>query len=100
MDTGSHESNSKKLKPCKEVEVSVSQGEEKLKSIRNMIYVLLGKIDSRHCNNQLVQVLEIDQSINHPHKILRGVQAQVFLRCLLSPAGGVLDVDLQRKQGD
>jgi hypothetical protein len=74
------------------------QGEEKLKSIRNMIYLLLGKIDSRRCNNQLVQVLEIDQSINYPHKILGGVQARVFLRCLLSPAGGVLDVDLQRKQ--
>jgi hypothetical protein len=44
--------------------------------------------------------LEIDQSINHPHKILGGVQARVFLRCLLSPAGGVLDVDLQRKHDD
>jgi hypothetical protein len=78
----------------------VSQGEEKLKSIRNMIYLLLGKIDSRRCNDQLVQVLEIDQSINHLHKILGGDQAQIFLRCLLSPAGGVLDVDLQRKQDD
>jgi hypothetical protein len=78
----------------------VSQGEEKLKSIRNMMYLLLGKIDSRRCNNQLVHVLEIDQSINYPHKILRGVQAQVFLRCSLSPAGGILDVDLQRKQDD
>jgi hypothetical protein len=76
------------------------QGEEKLKSIRNMIYLLLGKIDSRRCNNRLVLVLEIDQSINHPHKILGGVQAQVFLGCLLSPAGGILDVDLQRKQDD
>jgi hypothetical protein len=47
-----------------------------------------------------MQVLEIDQSINHPHKIVRGVQARVFLRCLLSRAGGVLDVDLQRKQDD
>jgi hypothetical protein len=75
----------------------MSQGVEKLKSIRNMIYLLLGRIDSRRCNNQLVQVLEIDQSINHPHKIPGGVQAQVFLRCLLSLAGGVLDVDLQRK---
>jgi hypothetical protein len=45
-------------------------------------------------------VLEIDQSINHPHKILEGVQAQVFLRCFLSLAGGVLDVDLQREQDD
>jgi hypothetical protein len=78
----------------------MSQGEKKLKSIRNMIYILLGKIDSQSCNNRLMQVLEIDQSINHPHKILRGVQARVFLRCLLSPAGGVLDVDLQRKQDD
>jgi hypothetical protein len=75
----------------------VSQGEEKLRSIRNTIYLLLGKIDSRRCSNRLVQVLEIDQSIIHPHKILRGVQARVFLRCLLSPAGGILDVDLQRK---
>jgi hypothetical protein len=64
------------------------------------MYLLLGKIDSRRCNNRLMQVLEIDQSINHPHKILRGVQARVFLRCLLSPAGGVLDVDLQGKQDD
>jgi hypothetical protein len=78
----------------------MSQGEEKLKSIRNMIYLLLGKIDSLRCNNRLVQVFKIDQSINHPHKILRGVQAQVFLRCLLSPIGGILDVDLQRKQDD
>jgi hypothetical protein len=77
----------------------VSQGEEKLKSIRSMIYLLLGKIDDRRCNNRLMQVLEIDQSINHPHKILGGVQARVLLRCLLSPAGGDVDVDLQRKQG-
>jgi hypothetical protein len=35
----------------------VPQGEEKLKSIRNMIYLLLGKIDSRCCNNQLVQIM-------------------------------------------
>jgi hypothetical protein len=54
MDAGSNESNSKKLKPRKDAEVSVSQGEDKLKSIRNMIYLLLGKIDSRHCNNRLV----------------------------------------------
>jgi hypothetical protein len=78
----------------------MSQGEEKLMSIRNMIYLLLGKIDSQRCNNWLMQVFEINQSINHPHKILGGVQAWVFLRCLLSPAGGVLDVDLQRKQDD
>jgi hypothetical protein len=70
MDAGSNESNSEKLKPWKEAEVSVSQGEEKLKSIRNMIYLLLGKIDSRRCNNRLMHVMEIDQSINHPHKIL------------------------------
>jgi hypothetical protein len=100
MDARSNESNSKKLKPWKEAEVSVSQGEEKLRSIRNMIYLLLGKIDSRRCCNRLVQVLEIDQCINHPHKILRGSQARVFLRYLLSPAGGILDVDLQRKQDD
>jgi hypothetical protein len=100
MDAGSNESYSEKLKPWKEAEVSMLQGEEKLMSIRNMIYLLLGKIDSRRCNNRLMQVLEIDQSINHPHKILGGVQAWVFLRCLASPAGGVLDVDLQRKQDD
>jgi hypothetical protein len=74
------------------------QGEERLRSIRNMIYLLLGKIDSRHCSIRLVRVLEIDKSINHPHKILGGVQDRVFLRCLLSPARGVLDVDLQRKR--
>jgi hypothetical protein len=78
----------------------MSQGEEKLKSIRNMVYLLVGKIDSRRCNNRLMQVSEIDQSINHPHKILGGVQARVFLRCLLSPTRGVLDVDLQRKHDD
>jgi hypothetical protein len=100
MDARSNESNFEKLNPWKEAEVSVSQGEENLKSIKNMIYLLLGKIDRRHCNNRLVHVLEIDQSINHPHKILGGVQARVFLRCLLSPAGGILDVDLQRKQDD
>jgi hypothetical protein len=49
MDVGSNERNYEKLKPRKEAEVSVSQGEEKLKSIRNMIYLLLGKIDSRCC---------------------------------------------------
>jgi hypothetical protein len=38
-----------------------------------MIYLFLGRIDSRLWNNQLVQVLEIDQSIDRPHKILRGV---------------------------
>jgi hypothetical protein len=75
MDAGSNESNTEKLKPWKEAEVSMSQGEEKLKSIRNMIYLLLWKIDSWRCNNRLVKVLEIDQSINHPHKILGGVQA-------------------------
>jgi hypothetical protein len=100
MDAGSNESNFEKLKPGKEAEVSVSQREEKLRSVRNMIYLLLGKIDSRCCSNRLMHVLEIDQSINHPHKILGGVQAWVFLKCLLSPAGGVLDVDLQRKQDD
>jgi hypothetical protein len=38
-----------------------------------MIYLLLRRIDSRLWDNRLVQILEIDQSINHPHKILRGV---------------------------
>jgi hypothetical protein len=51
MDAWSNESNSEKLKPRKDAEVSMSQGEEKLKSIRNMIYLLLGKIDGRRCNN-------------------------------------------------
>jgi hypothetical protein len=38
-----------------------------------MIYLFLRRIDSRLWNNRLVQVLEIDQSIYHPHKILRSV---------------------------
>jgi hypothetical protein len=38
-----------------------------------MIYLFLGSIDSRLWNNWLVQVLEIDQSIYHPHKILGSV---------------------------
>jgi hypothetical protein len=60
MDAGSNESYSEKLKPLKEAKVNMLQGEEKLKSIRNMIYLLLGNFDSRRCNNRLVQVLEID----------------------------------------
>jgi hypothetical protein len=63
-----------------------------------MIYLLLRRIDSRLWDNRLVQILEIDQSIDHPHKILRGVQARVFLRYLLSPAGGILNIDLHREQ--
>jgi hypothetical protein len=62
-----------------------------------MIYLLLRRIDNRLWDNRLVQILEIDQSIDRPHEILRGVYAQVFLRCLLSPAGGVLNIDLQRE---
>jgi hypothetical protein len=38
-----------------------------------MIYLFLGRIDSQLWNNRLVQVLEIDQSIYRPHKILRNV---------------------------
>jgi hypothetical protein len=38
-----------------------------------MIYIFLRMIDSRLWNNRLVQVLDIDQSINYPHKILRSV---------------------------
>jgi hypothetical protein len=38
-----------------------------------MKYLFLGRIDSRLWNNWLVQVLEIDQSIYHPHKIPRSV---------------------------
>jgi hypothetical protein len=45
-----------------------------------------------------MQVLEIDQSIYRPHKILRSVKAQVFLLCLLSLAGNVLNIDLHRRQ--
>jgi hypothetical protein len=48
-------------------------GKGKLKSIRNMIYLLLRRIDSRLWDNRLVQILEIDQSIDRPHKILSGV---------------------------
>jgi hypothetical protein len=73
MDAGSNESNSEKLKPWKEGRGQRVIGRGKLKSIRNMIYLLLGRIDSRLWNKRLVQVLEIDQSIDHPHKILRGV---------------------------
>jgi hypothetical protein len=43
----------------------------KLKSIKNMIYLLLRRIDSRLWDNRLMQILKIDQSIDHPHKILR-----------------------------
>jgi hypothetical protein len=38
-----------------------------------MIYLFLGRIDSRLWINRLVQVLEIDQSIYCPHKILMSV---------------------------
>jgi hypothetical protein len=38
-----------------------------------MIYLLLRRIDNQLWDNRLVQILEIDQSIDHPHKILRGV---------------------------
>jgi hypothetical protein len=38
-----------------------------------MIYLLLRRIDSQLYDNRLVQILEIDQNIDHPHKILRGV---------------------------
>jgi hypothetical protein len=48
-------------------------GKGKLKSIRNMMYLLLRRIDSQLWDNWLVQILEIDQSIDRPHKILRGV---------------------------
>jgi hypothetical protein len=63
-----------------------------------MIYLFLGRIDSRLWNNRFVQVLEIDQSIYRPHKILRSVEAQVFLLCLLSPTGNILNISLQRRQ--
>jgi hypothetical protein len=59
-----------------------------------MIYLFLERIDSRLWNNRLVQVLEIDQSIYHPHKILRSVLARVFLLCLLSPVGNILNIGL------
>jgi hypothetical protein len=48
-------------------------GKGKLKSIRNMIYLLLRRIDIWLWDNWLMQILEIDQSIDHPQKILRGV---------------------------
>jgi hypothetical protein len=73
MDAGSNERSSEKLKPWKKGRGQRVTGKEKLKSIRNMIYLLLRRIDSRLWDNQLVQILEIDQSIDHPHKILRGV---------------------------
>jgi hypothetical protein len=63
-----------------------------------MIYLFLRRIDSQVWNNRLVQVMEIDQSIDCPHKILRSVWARVFLMCLLSPAGNVLNIGMQGRQ--
>jgi hypothetical protein len=48
-------------------------GKGKLKAITNIIYLLLRRIDRRLWDNRLMQILEIDQSIDRPHKILRGV---------------------------
>jgi hypothetical protein len=73
MDAGSNESNSERFKPCKEGRGQHVIGKGKFKSIRNMVYLFLRRIDSRLWNNQLVQVLEIDQSIDRPHKILGSV---------------------------
>jgi hypothetical protein len=73
MDAGSNESNSERLKPRKEGRGQHVIGKGKFKSIRNMIYLFLRMIDSRLWNNRLVQVLEIDQSIDRTQKILRSV---------------------------
>jgi hypothetical protein len=49
-----------------------------------MIYLFLRRIDSRLWDNRLVQILEIDQSIDHPHKI-SGVSRLGFSRGVCSP---------------
>jgi hypothetical protein len=46
MDAGSNESNSEKLKPSKKGRGQRVTGKGKLKSIRNMIYFLLRRIDN------------------------------------------------------
>jgi hypothetical protein len=71
MDAGSNESNFEKLKPWKKGRGQHVTLKGKLKSIRNVIYLLLRMIDIRLWDNRLVQILEIDQSIDCPHKILR-----------------------------
>jgi hypothetical protein len=73
MDVGSNESNSERLKPSKEGRGQHVMGKEKFKSIRNMIYLFPRRIDSRLWNNRLMWVMEIDQSIDRPHKILKSV---------------------------
>jgi hypothetical protein len=68
-----NESSSEKLKPWKKGKGQRVTGKGKLNSIWNMIYLLVRRIDSQLWDNRLMQILEIDQSIDHPHKILRGV---------------------------
>jgi hypothetical protein len=50
-----------------------------------MIYLLLRRIDSRLWDNRLVQILEIEQSIDRPHKILRGCLGSGFLDVFALP---------------
>jgi hypothetical protein len=59
MDTESNESSSEKLNPKKGRGQHVT-GKGKLKLIRNMIYLLLRRIDSQLWDNWLMQILEID----------------------------------------
>jgi hypothetical protein len=50
-----------------------------------MIYLLLGRIDSRLWNNQLVHVLEIDQSIEPSSQDSQGYLGSGFLDVFALP---------------
>jgi hypothetical protein len=84
-----------------------------------MTYLFLGRIDSRGGDNWLMQILEIEQSINCCCKIHRSFQDRflevdqgidchrwilwssqdrVFLARLLFPAGSVHDIGLQTRK--
>ena len=41
------------------------------------MYLFLRRIDSRPWGDRLMQLLEVDQSVDHPYEILRSVQARV-----------------------
>ena len=94
MDAGSNESNSKRLKPWKEGRGQHVTGEGKSK---DMMYLFMERIYSRLWGDRLMQLLEVDQSVDRPYKILKSVQARVFLINLLSPAGSILNMGLQRR---
>ena len=59
-----------------------------------MTYLFLRRIDSRPWGDRLMQLLEVDQSVDRPYEILRSVQARIFLMNLLSPAGSILNMGL------